>query len=281
MDTLDIQILRYISESRESVSFRRLHRHFKGSFQSESKSLKQAVRRLAQAGRLCYRTDFGTSYLDIAIDGPVKVSEHVFLKPPRIASVAGPGQLDVLLEKGAAFGRGDHPTTQLAIQLIDGLLHERPWQRKMRSVMALDIGTGSGVLAIAAAKMGVGRIQAVDIDPCAVFEARANIRLNGVEDQVVVIDNLQETGSGCCDLIVANLRTPTLMALLPRIVNMAATGSALIFSGMRAEETGRLRKRYRAAGFFERKICSEKGWCACLLVRGESQRHPTERISRY
>jgi ribosomal protein L11 methyltransferase len=269
MNNLDLQILRYISESQAVVSFRRLYHDFKQAHQLKRDPLKQAVRRLVQGGRLRYRTDFGTTYLDIAIDGPMKVSEHVFLKPPMSASIAASGQCDVVLEQGAAFGRGDHPTTRLAIRLIDGLLHDEPWKEKKNSMRAIDIGTGSGVLAITAVKLGVGRMQAVDIDPCAVFETRVNARLNGVEKQVALIDDLNDVDSGDCDLILANMRTPTLIRLLPEIGQMAATESALVFSGIHTEEMDRLCDRYRSAGFFRLKTCSEKGWSAVFLARDE------------
>ncbi|WP_319522742.1 50S ribosomal protein L11 methyltransferase [uncultured Desulfosarcina sp.] len=281
MDSLDHQILHYISESRNSVSFRRLHQRFKYVHQLEAKPLKQAVKRLVQEGRLCYRTDFGSTYLDIAMNGPVKISEHVFLKPPASRSIAGQGEWEILLEKGAAFGRGDHPTTRLAIQLIDDLLHDTFWKEKKHSIMAIDIGTGSGVLAIVAAVIGVGRVKAVDIDPCAIFEARANIQLNKMEKQVVLIDDLQQVDSGCCDLILANLRTPTLMGFLPKILDLASIDSTLIFSGMRTDETVFVCDRYRAAGFFQVKLCSEKDWSALILSRGDFLRDTGKRTLGY
>jgi len=279
MNTLESQILHYISESHANVSFRRLQKHFKRSHQLEPKPLKKAVRRLVQAGRLCYRTDFGSSYLDVAINGPVKVSEHIFLKPPMSTSIAGSGQWDVVLEKGAAFGRGDHPTTRLAIQLIDDLLHGETWKGKKSSTLTLDIGTGSGVLAIVAAKMGMGWVKAVDIDPCAVFEARSNIRLNNVEKQITLINDLKEVDKGSCDLILANMRTPTLLKLLPRIVEMTAIDSVLILSGMRTDEMDRLCDQYHEAGFFQIKRCSEKNWGALFLARDEFRGDGRERIS--
>ena len=281
MNTLETQILHYISESRALVNFRRLHKYFKQAHQLEPEPLKQAVRCLVQAGRLCYRTDLGISYLDLSINGPVKVSEHVFLKPPNSASVAHPGQWEIVLEEGAAFGRGDHPTTRLAVQLIDSLMHDGTWLKKKSSTLTLDIGTGSGVLAIVAAKMGMGQVQAVDIDPCAVFEARSNIRLNHTEKQVRLIGDLKEVDQGCCDLIVANVRTPTLIGLLPRIIEMAATDSALIFSGMRTDEMDQLGGRYREAGFFRMKTCSEKNWGALFLARGGFRGDGGKRMSIY
>jgi len=281
MNTLESQILQYISQSHVSVSFRRLHQHFKQARQLEPEPLKQAVRGLVQAGRLCYRTDFGTSYLDISITGPLKVSEHVFLKPRRGASVAHAGQWEIVLEEGAAFGRGDHPTTRLAIQLIDSFMGDETWQKKKTSTVTLDIGTGSGVLAIVAAKMGMGRVQAVDIDPCAVFEARSNIRLNNVQKQVTLINDLEEVGNGSCDLILANMRTPTLIKLLPRILEMAAADSVLIFSGMRTDEMDPLCDRYREVGFFRVKMCSEKNWGAVFFARGGFRGDSGERIPIY
>ncbi len=113
------------------------------------------------------------------------VAGGFFVHPPTV-----PGQLrlpSLLLTPGSAFGTGVHPTTRLAAGLLcEGLRRVRPSRR--RRLRVLDIGTGSGILAVAAARLGVGRVAAVDVDPLAVAEARRTATTNGVGRQVAALE---------------------------------------------------------------------------------------------
>jgi ribosomal protein L11 methyltransferase len=104
----------------------------------------------------------------------------------------------------------------------------------------LDIGTGSGVLAMAAVMLGIETGLAVDIDPCAVAEARANVELNGLGRRITVSDQAADTIDGSYDLVTANLRTPTLVRLAPVLAARIPPQGALVLSGSRAEECGEL-----------------------------------------
>jgi ribosomal protein L11 methyltransferase len=156
----------------------------------------------------------------------------------------------------------------LAIQLIDALLSLPAWQDRWRACRAIDIGTGSGVLAIVAAKMGMGRVYGLDIDPCAVFEACENVRLNRVETRVSILNSDQDGLSGFYDLVLANLRMPTLFTLRSVMEQKLTEHSILVFSGLKSEEVTPVCDFYAEAGFFILQKRSEKGWSAICLARG-------------
>ena len=137
------QVLRFIAESPSKVNFNCLKRHFSDIHQCPPKKLKLLIASLIQTGQLCYTSHFGNSFIEISYDQPRAVSEHVVIKPPWSSIKPLPGQWVVSLGRGASFGGGEHPTTRLAIQLIDDLLH-LPWlQDNCQKHRAIDIGTGS------------------------------------------------------------------------------------------------------------------------------------------
>jgi len=266
MACLEDEILQHLLQSPTRVTFHGLQKRFP---LQKAGPMKKAVAKLVRYGRVGYSYEFGNSYLSLPVERPVLVSENVVLKPPNVAYDAAPDQAVVSLGRGSAFGLGDHPTTRLAIRLLDRLFVARRGQNTSVPPVTLDIGTGSGVLAIVAAKLGADSVASIDTDPCAVFEARANVRLNNLEDRIVVRRNLDAFENKRFDLFLANLRTPTLLTLLPRIRKMAATECGLVFSGFQVEEADQIRKRYEHAGFTPLKTCSEKNWCALSLARGD------------
>ncbi len=265
MESVENQILDYISRSPTRVAFRSLRKRFA---QLTLRSLKREVAALVRSGRLSYTYEFGNSYLVMALHRPMLVSPHVVLAPPDVSFSGAPGQVVVTLNRGGAFGLGDHPTTRMAIQLIDAHVHSALRLSGSETSSALDIGTGSGVLAIVLARLGLGVVTAVDTDVCAVCEARANVQGNGLDGQVVVCRGDAHVPDKRFNLIVANLRTPTLMALRSRIEILAGPNSGLIFSGFRQTEAHSIRQGYEQAGFRMLKCCTEKGWGAISFARG-------------
>jgi ribosomal protein L11 methyltransferase len=192
-----------------------------------------------------------------------------------------PDQVVVTLDRGASFGGGEHPTTRLAIQLIDATLHRQHWMKKKQSLRAIDIGTGSGILAIAAAKIGLGCVCAVDTDPCAVFEARENVRLNRLEDRVLVLSGDLNRVEGVYDFVFANLRAPTLLGMRSILEKKISAESVLIFSGVKTDETLQICEIYKEVGFFRCEKRSENGWSALCLIRGDLSVYDVAPMSRY
>lgn len=149
----------------------------------------------------------------------------------------------LVIEPRMAFGTGDHPTTQLCLQLVDDYLAAHPG----RSV--LDVGTGSGILALAARKAGARRVVGTDNDPLAIENALHNARVNAVRG-VEFSDAALRSIPGRFDLVVANILANTLIALAAPLA--AKTGHVLSVSGVLASQASDVTKAFLARGLKER-----------------------------
>jgi ribosomal protein L11 methyltransferase len=226
--------------------------------------VKAAVRDLVAAGEIAYVSEHGRIVVEPSFDRPVRVSERIILAPPGREAAASAGDAVVWIAAGAAFGAGRHPTTRLALRGIEAALAAAGRQPGAR---VLDIGTGTGVLAIAAVKLGIEAGQGIDIDPCAVAEAAENIRLNGMEDRVTVSDIPLEGLAPAFALITANLRPPTLARLAASLASLAEPAGAVVVSGMRSEELDGILRVYEKAGFRCRWTSAEDHWAGAVLVK--------------
>lgn len=174
--------------------------------------------------------------------------------------------IGIEIEAGLAFGTGHHGTTSGCLIAIDDLAKRR------RIGIALDVGTGSGVLAIALAKRTKTHVLASDIDPVAVAVARANVRLNGVAEHVRTI---VATGLGHrliaagapYDLIVANILAGPLVQLAPAIARHVAPGGHVILSGLLNEQARRVAAMYRTQGLTLSRAIVIGEWTTLVLVR--------------
>jgi ribosomal protein L11 methyltransferase len=202
--------------------------------------LQAGLRELVAAGELSYVCEHGRTFLEPSFDRPVRVSDRIVLIPPGRIFRPRPADAVIRIMPGAAFGAGRHPTTRLALKGIDFVLGR--WTKALTGPArrVLDIGAGSGVLVMAALKLGIESGLAVDIDPGAVAEARANLELNGLGRRVVVCDRAAEAIEGRYALVTANLRTPTLARLAPCIAGYCTPRGALVLSGIRIAECGEL-----------------------------------------
>ncbi len=164
---------------------------------------------------------------------------RVFVRPSWIEADPPPGAVEVVLDPGMAFGTGRHATTALCLASIDRLLLERP------GVDVLDVGTGSGLLAIAAAKLGAGRVAATDTDPEALRTARENALRNAVALELSLGSTPPE---GAFPVVVANIVAGTLVALAPELARRVAPGGVVLVSGILAGQEGEVRAAYEAQG---------------------------------
>jgi ribosomal protein L11 methyltransferase len=167
--------------------------------------------------------------------GALVVSPRLVVRPSFVAHPSQPGQETVVIDPGQAFGTGHHASTRLALELLDEAIAGHRGR-----VRLLDVGTGSGVLAIAGLRLGVASAVAFDLDPVAVYAARENARLNGVWDRVQMfvggMGALAEVGF---EIVVANLLRTELLPLIPHIaVRMSHGGIAIIAGLLEGERTG-------------------------------------------
>jgi len=187
------------------------------------------------------------------------VSERIVVVPAWKRFRPRPGQIALRLDPGMAFGTGIHPTTQLCLRALERFL--QPGQS------VLDLGTGSGILAIAAAKMGSGPVLAVDKDPIAVEAARANIRRNRMGARIEVRAGTLEPGMGPYDLILANLLTPVLRELAGLLAHALVPHGVLISSGVLSEQADSVAADYSAAGLHLAELPQESDWVALVARR--------------
>jgi ribosomal protein L11 methyltransferase len=136
---------------------------------------------------------------------PLRVGQRIVVKPTWRDVEYAPGDVVIELDPGMAFGTGLHPTTQMCLQVLE--------QKVQPGMQVLDLGTGSGILAIAAAKLGAARIMALDTDPVAVEVAHENARRNGVASQVTVTQGSLDRTAKAYDLVVVNILAKVIIEL--------------------------------------------------------------------
>jgi len=165
----------------------------------------------------------------------------------------------VRLHDTTAFGTGMHPTTQLCLEaLLDIVRLEHP-------ATCLDVGTGSGVLALAALACGVTRAHGIDIDPAALAAASANRRLNGQEDRLTLSQGGPDGLRGSWPLVVANVVAGPLIELAPVLARRVAHAGCLVLSGIRESVIEDVGRPYQQLGLHRLRVVSRTGWAALVL----------------
>ena len=190
-----------------------------------------------------------------------KIGARTVIKPTWEEYEVKVGEIVVELDPGAAFGTGQHATTSLCIRALEDLV--RP------GMTVFDVGTGSGVLAIVAAKLGAKRVEAVDFDPVAVRVARENVRQNGAEDVVrTERSDLLKSVAGEADLIIANIIADIIVRLFGEVKGSLAAGGTMLLSGIIEDRLPDVVESAGRHGFSIEKIEQEKGWAAVIVKGG-------------
>ena len=182
-----------------------------------------------------------------------------------------PNRIGIEIEAALAFGTGHHGTTRGCLLAIDALAKRR------RCHNMLDLGTGSGVLAIAAAKVFRTRVIATDIDARAVAVARANARLNGVGGMITLA---QASGCGVrlvrmrapYDLVLANILLAPLMRMAASLARLIAPGGRVVLSGLLPSHANAVLAIYRAQGLALERRIALNGWVTLVMKRGHRPR---------
>jgi len=189
---------------------------------------------------------------------PIEIGRSLLVRPTWSRRRTRPGQAEVLLDPGLSFGTGQHPTTRYCLERIVAL------RRPGESQALLDAGTGSGLLAIAAAKVGYSPVAAFDHDPEAVRIARENCRLNGMEDRVCPVQadltRLPRRPAERYAVICANLISDLLVAERERLVARLAPGGALVVAGILAAQFPEVEWAMAALGLRRRGARTEGEW---------------------
>jgi len=233
--TLDACVLDLVSDSCTRLTPIEVKRRLRQAHQPIQRGrVESSIRRLVEQKALVYTYQFGTSFLEPSFEKPVRVTKSIVLKPPDCDHRALPGDIVINIKPGAAFGTGCHSTTRLSLLGLERVC--RAHLPKKPGGRVLDIGTGSGVLAIAALKFGMERGIGLDIDPCARAEASDNAELNGLGDCLEISDRLLDSMDGRFGVILANLRLPTLIAYFDRMSELMEKVGFLVLSGIKSNE---------------------------------------------
>ncbi len=187
---------------------------------------------------------------------PEKLTDTLVVKPTWREYAPAPGEIVLEIDPGMAFGTGTHATTSLCIQMIQDYL--RPGDH------FLDVGTGSGILMIAAAKLGASHVNGVDMDSVACDIARENLRLNHVAPACfqVACGDLLEAVSGKFKIVTANILSEVVLMLLNDVAAVLAPGAVLICSGIIEANTRLITDKMKSVGLSVLEVRDRDGWVA-------------------
>ncbi|MBX6422489.1 50S ribosomal protein L11 methyltransferase [Thermosulfurimonas sp. F29] len=189
-----------------------------------------------------------------------QVSARLWVRPPWESLDLSEGKIEIVLDPGQAFGTGHHPTTALMLRALDNLSFRKGIPKRV-----LDVGCGTGILAIAAAKLGAHRVVALDIDPMAREATRHNVLLNRVKVEIFpgILDDLH----GVFDLVLANLSTWELHRLRYSLRKRLAPGGLLFISGFLGKEIPEMAKSFREIGLMVVEEHRREEWGFLALRR--------------
>mgnify|MGYP002797809454 FL=1 len=165
----------------------------------------------------------------------------------------------ITMDPGMAFGTGTHETTSLCLEVLD--------ERVRGGERVLDIGTGSGILAIAALRLGAACAEGVDIDPMCVRTAGENAQRNGVQDRfTVLVGDLSDKASGVYNIITANIVAAAILSLAPHVPALMAPGAVFVASGIIDTRKEEVLAGLRGAGLAPFEVREKRGW-VCIVCR--------------
>ncbi|GMU44758.1 MAG: 50S ribosomal protein L11 methyltransferase [Xanthomonadales bacterium PRO6] len=216
--------------------------------------LPEDVLRSARFARLCDR-DWTRAWMDHY--QPMRFGRRLWIYPTTVEPPADPEAVIVRLDPGLAFGTGTHPTTALCLEWLDGLR----WQGET----LFDYGCGSGILAVAALRLGAGQAHGLDNDPQALVASRENAQRNGVAERLSLLSP-RDPLPPPCDRLAANILLNPLIELAERIAAAVKPGGAAVFSGMLKGQEVEFIARYRSC-FQDFAVRQREDWIRITATR--------------
>lgn len=188
---------------------------------------------------------------------PMRFGQRLWICPSW-REIPDPDAVNVMLDPGLAFGTGTHPTTSLCLEWLDGL--------DLNGKTVIDFGCGSGILAIAALKLGAKEAIGIDIDPQAIQASRDNAERNGVSDRLTLYLSDKKPQTLSADVVVANILAGPLRELAPVIGALPQTGGLLGLSGVLATQAEGVADAYRDV-FEIDEIAEKEEWCRITATK--------------
>ena len=186
---------------------------------------------------------------------PLRMGQRLWIvpswhEPPEANAV------NLILDPGLAFGTGTHPTTALCLEWLDSLAVSG----KLEDKIVLDVGCGSGILAIAALKLGASHADATDIDPQALQASRDNAARNQISDAQLSLYYPEQLIDGHYPVVTANILAGPLVELAPMIAGHVAPGGHIALSGILANQANEVLQAYEAQGLTMEEPTIREGW---------------------
>jgi len=200
---------------------------------------------------------------------PVRISDKLTIKPTWEAYHASDDEIVIELDPGMAFGTGTHPTTSLCLRTIERYV--QPGDE------VIDVGTGSGILAIAAAKLGASKVLALDLDPVAVSSTRENVSLNALQhvtvmesDLLSILDRVEQSELGVTlpvRVVVSNILAEIIVTFAPDVYQVLEQGGLFIASGIITAREQLVADKLQQSGFAIDARYEEDDWVALVAKK--------------
>jgi ribosomal protein L11 methyltransferase len=199
---------------------------------------------------------------------PLRVSRNIVIKPTWERFTPTGRDIVIEIDPGMAFGTGQHPSTRMCLEAIEEILLKDQTIRKWR---VLDVGTGTGILGIACAKLDAERVLCVDIDKKATEIALENVLINQVEDRVEIANRDVATLTESFHVIVANLTAKILIRLRPHLLRLLDNSGYLVISGIVEQNKPDIEAHFLDNAFSLHRLITEKEW-VCYVLKNEGRR---------
>lgn len=200
---------------------------------------------------------------------PLRVGREIVIKPTWERYAPEGGDIVIEIDPGMAFGTGQHASTRMCLEALEDVIAK---DRAIKAWEVLDVGTGTGILGIACAKLGAEKVLCLDVDKKAVSIARENIQMNDVADRVRAAGRDVTTLDGSFDLIVANLTEKILTKLRPTLVGLLRPRGYLIISGIIIDNRAMIEESFLADPLILHRSLTEKEWICYILKKKEASR---------
>ena len=214
----------------------------------------------------------------------MRIGRSLVITPSWERTPVKEGDIIVELDPGMAFGTGQHATTRMCLELLEEAMeqftvhtsqftekHGREPSTVNRQPVVLDLGTGSGLLAIAALRFGAGRVLALDTDAVACRTASENIRRNGGDGQTIVKHgSLEAAGRRTHDVVLANLTAEQLISLAPRLTRSLRSRGRLITSGILRHQEWKVAETFRGGGLVVERVRRGREWVGLMSRRASA-----------
>ncbi len=198
---------------------------------------------------------------------PFRAGRRIVIKPTWEPYLACDNDIVVEIDPGMAFGTGQHPSTLMCLEAIEDILEADPAVDRV-----LDVGTGTGILGIAAAKLGAKKAVCIDIDEKAVKIARENAIINRMAEHLEIREGTPSSVLGSFDLVVANITSGPLIGMRADFLQRLRPGGCLVISGILEQDKGEMERHFLDRPLRLHRLRREKEWL-CYSLRKEEERH--------